>query len=138
VTAAVDAVLDVDLQRALVDGEGAVPGAAELLSRVRTTLDRARSAGALVVHLQDNGISDRLIHRGSRGWELALPPAPGEAVPAKDADDGFLGTGLADLLDRHGVTRVAEWSLGDCVETPDRQDEVRFAAPAGRRARGSK
>ena len=100
------AVLVVDLQRALVEGEHAVAGAEDYLARIGSLLDRARSEGVPVLHLQDNGVEDRLITRGTRGWELALPPADAEPVVAKDADDGFVGTPLADLLEERGITRL--------------------------------
>ena len=69
------AVLVVDVQRALVEGEHAVAGAEDYLARIGSLLDRARSDGVPVLHLQDNGVEDRLIRRGTPGWELALPPA---------------------------------------------------------------
>lgn len=100
------AVLVVDVQRALVEGTHAVPGADALLTRLRGLVDRARSAGVIVVYVQDNGVHDRLIRRGTPGWELALTPRMGEPVVSKDADDGFDGTGLADALSGRGVDRV--------------------------------
>lgn len=100
------AVLVVDLQRALVEGEHAVADAAGLLRRIDALLDRARDDGIAVLHLQDNGLADELITRGTPGWELALAIAEGEPVVAKDRDDGFDGTELASLLEDRGVTRL--------------------------------
>lgn len=172
------ALLVVDVQRALVEGETAVPGAAGLLARIGALLSRAREAGALVVHVQDHG--DVLTRPGTPGWELALEVHDGEAVVAKASDDAFHDTGLDDLLRGAGVdgvvvvgaqsemcvaatargalargftvvlprgahatydvpdegidapgvpaaqvSRVAEWSLGDTVESPG-WTEVRF------------
>lgn len=100
------AVLVVDVQRALVEDEHAVAGAPGFLARIEGLLARARQAGVPVLHLQDNGAQDGFLARGTPGWELAVPPAEGEVVLAKDADDGFLDTPLADLLAERGVTRV--------------------------------
>jgi len=102
----VTALLVVDVQRVLVEGEHAVPDADVFLSRLRTLIDRARAAGAPVLHLQDDGVEDRLIRKGTPGWELALPAEPGEPVVEKAGDDGFDGTGLADLLAERDVDRL--------------------------------
>ena len=122
------AVLVVDVQRALVEGEHAVADAEPLLARIETLLDRARRDRVAVVHLQDDGSGDLLVRRGTPGWELALPVAEGEPVLAKDGDDGFDGTSLADLLAERAVTRVVLVGL---------QSEMCVAATArGALARG--
>ncbi len=100
------AVLVVDVQRALVEGEHAVAEAEGLLARLGDLLDRARREGVPVLHLQDDGAADRRISRGSPGWELALPVAEGEPVVAKGHDDGFDGTPLAGLLAEREVDRL--------------------------------
>lgn len=100
------AVLMVDVQRALVEGGHAVADAHALLQRLRALLDRARGDGVPILHLQDNGLDDHIIRRGERGWELALDPEDGESVVAKDHDDAFEGTALAQLLAEHDVDRV--------------------------------
>jgi nicotinamidase-related amidase len=100
------AVLVVDAQCALVEGEHAVADAAGLLGRIDTLLDRARDDGIPVLHLQDNGLADTLIRRGTPGWELALAVSDREPVIAKDRDDGFDGTSLEDLLTERGITRL--------------------------------
>lgn len=102
----VTALLVVDVQRVLVEGEHAVADAEEFLGRLRSLLDRARAAGVPVLHLQDDGVEDRLIRKGTPGWELALPPEPGEPVVEKADDDGFEGTPLADLLAERDVDRL--------------------------------
>ena len=101
------ALLVVDVQRALVEGEHAVDGADEFVARLHALLERARTAGAVVVHLQDDGTAPgSLIPRGSRGWELVLPVSPGEPVVQKAEDDGFAGTELDELLRGAGVDRL--------------------------------
>jgi len=101
-----DALVVVDVQRGLVEGEGAVADAASWLDRWVRALAAARSAGVPVVHLQDDGIDPgSLIRRGSSGWELVLEVAEGEPVIPKAHDDGFVGTALEDLLRVAGSTR---------------------------------
>lgn len=99
-----DLLLVIDVQRALVTGEHAVPGAAEFLDRIRTVVEAARASGAPVVHLQDDG--GHLITKGTDGWRLAVPAVAGEPVVGKTHDDAFAGTDLAAILRASGAGRV--------------------------------
>ena len=99
-----DLLLVVDLQRALVTGEHAVPGAAGFLDLVGSVLAAARAGGAPVVHLQDDG--GHLITKGTDGWRLALPAVDGEHVVAKTHDDGFAGTDLDAVLRSSRARRI--------------------------------
>ena len=105
----VDALVLVDLQTAFVSGPGAVPGAAVLLDRTSDLLDRARAAGALVVHLQNDGPPGADDEPGTPGWELYLPlkPGPREHVIRKPRDDGFDATPLGEILVSAGVRSLA-------------------------------
>lgn len=101
-----DALVVVDVQRALVSGEHAVADADASLDRWEVALSAARTAGVPVVHVQDDGVSPgSLIPRGSAGWELALSVADGERVIGKARDDGFDGTDLETTLRDAGATR---------------------------------
>lgn len=101
-----DALVVVDVQRALVSGEHAVAQAEAYLDRWQAALSTARAAGVPVIHLQDDGVSPgSLIPRGSAGWEVALPVADGERVIGKVHDDGFDGTDLGKILREAGATR---------------------------------
>ncbi|MFI9239062.1 cysteine hydrolase family protein [Streptomyces cinnamoneus] len=105
----VHALLVVDAQSAFVSGEGAVPGAARLLTHVNELISGARAAGALVVHLQNDGPPGADDEPGTPGWELHLPvrPGPAEVVVRKTEDDGFYETRLQELLSRSGVRALA-------------------------------
>ncbi|WP_031073753.1 isochorismatase family protein [Streptomyces sp. NRRL S-118] len=107
--APVQALLLVDVQTAFVAGAEAVPDAARLLRHSRDLLDRARTSGALVVHLQNDGPRGAADEPGTPGWELFLPVEDHgrEVVVRKTEDDGFDGTALGALLDRAGVRAVA-------------------------------
>ncbi|MGW0118740.1 isochorismatase family protein [Streptomyces sp. NPDC003327] len=105
----VDALIVVDVQSAFVTGDGAVPGAARLVERTSDLLARARAAGALVVHLQNDGPPGAEDEPHTPGWELhhRVAPGPLEAVVRKPYDDGFEETALGPLLESAEVRAVA-------------------------------
>ncbi|WP_407288354.1 isochorismatase family protein [Streptomyces sp. BP-8] len=105
----VDALLLIDLQSAFVAGDEAVPEAARVLDRSRDLLAGARAAGALVVHLQNDGEPGTVDEPHTPGWELHLPvePGPREVVVRKTEDDGFEGTELGTLLADADVQALA-------------------------------
>ena len=103
-----DALIVVDVQAAFVLGPRAVVGAEPLVENIRLLLCRARATGALVIHLQNDGADGAPDEPGTAGWELALPVQMGdtELVVRKTKDDGFVGTGLKELLHRYDVDRL--------------------------------
>lgn len=105
----VEALVVVDVQSAFVSGDEAVPAAVELLAQVGPLIERARAAGAFVVHLQNDGEPGASDEPGAPGWPLHLPVAPGprEVVRRKTVDDGFEETGLEELLRGAGVGSLA-------------------------------
>jgi nicotinamidase-related amidase len=104
VIAPVQALVVVDMQRGLLIGPQAVPGAAALTDRVEELIDRATAAGAVVVQLQNDGAPGQVDEPGEPGWELALT---GGTEVRKFTDDGFADTSLGALLTEQGVHRVA-------------------------------
>ncbi|MFP1660338.1 isochorismatase family protein [Streptomyces cavourensis] len=107
--APVQALIVVDLQSAFVAGDHPVPDAPRLLDRVGHLVRRARAAGALVVHLQNDGPAGEPDEPRTPGWELHLPVhgGPAEKVIRKSEDDGFEGTSLAETLTTAGVGALA-------------------------------
>ncbi|MEX0168851.1 isochorismatase family protein [Streptomyces sp. LMG1-1-1.1] len=105
----VDALIVVDVQSAFVTGDGAVPAAARLVDRTADLIARARGAGALVVHLQNDGPPGSEDEPHTPGWELHHPvePGPRETVIRKPRDDGFHGTPLGGVLGDAGVRALA-------------------------------
>ncbi len=97
----------VDLQAGFVDGPHAVAGAGGLVVAAGDLLDRARQAGSLVIHLQNDGEPGTPDQPGTPGWELHLKPDEGEPVIRKSSDDGFEGTHLGAMLDSHQIRRLA-------------------------------
>jgi streptothricin hydrolase len=92
-----DAVVVVDLQREFVSGAHALPDADRLVRAVDGMVVRARTAGALVVWLRND--------------ELHLPVLDSDVVLDKSQDDGFDGTGLADVLRAHQTRTVVVCGL---------------------------
>ncbi|WP_432149474.1 cysteine hydrolase family protein [Streptomyces sp. bgisy029] len=105
----VQALIVVDVQAAFVAGGNPVPDAPRLLDRVERLVRRARAAGALVVHLQNDGPAGEPDEPYTPGWELYLPVAagPAETVIRKTEDDGFESTTLEDRLTAAGVASLA-------------------------------
>lgn len=105
----VQALLVVDVQSAFVAGPDAVPEASRLLDRTNDLIARARTGGALIVHLQNDGPAGALDEPTTPGWELHLPVSenPREVVIRKTEDDGFHETPLGDLLTGQGVRALA-------------------------------
>ncbi|MCM2386850.1 isochorismatase family protein [Streptomyces albipurpureus] len=108
VSAEADALILVDAQAAFLTGAQAVPGAERLTERLAALLRRARAAGALVVHLRNDGEPGAVDEPGTPGWQLllAVSESADEHIVAKDGDDGFHGTKLGPLLDQRGARRV--------------------------------
>lgn len=105
----VRALVIVDAQQGLLDGEAAIPNAGALLERLATLLAAARSAGAFVVHLQNDGALGTIDEPETAGWFIhpRLAPQPDEVVLRKTRDDGFDGTELEAVLAGQKVTRIA-------------------------------
>jgi nicotinamidase-related amidase len=105
----VSALLVIDAQMNLLDGPSAVPSASRTTARIAELLAAARDAGALVVHLQNDGRPGARDEPGSPGWAIhpAVEPRPDEPLLRKSGDDGFEGTDLDALLRQAGVHRLA-------------------------------
>jgi nicotinamidase-related amidase len=103
------ALLVIDAQSGLLEGDTAVPNAGAVLDRLTLVLAAARAAGSLVIHLKHDGPPGALDEPGQPGWCIhpKAAPVPGEPIIRKMRDDGFDGTPLADLLARYRVTRLA-------------------------------
>jgi nicotinamidase-related amidase len=101
------ALILVDVQRNMLEGPGAVPGADDLRPRIEELLRDARAAGLPVVHVQNDGSDSDPDSPGTPGWELVFAPADGERVIRKtvgnafeenpDLDDYLRGIGVDSL-----------------------------------------
>jgi streptothricin hydrolase len=102
----VQALLLIDLQ---IGSLAAVPEAPRLVDRAAHLLAKARAAGVLIVHVQNDGAPGMADAPGTPGWELHLPvePSDHEVVIRKLQDDAFAGTPLTDLLATHNAKSLA-------------------------------
>lgn len=83
------ALLLVDAQRNMLEGDLPVPAAKQVRGALERLLARARSAGAVVVHVQNDGRRGDPDEPGTSGWELAFAAEPHELVVRKDQADAF-------------------------------------------------
>lgn len=95
------AVLVIDAQREYVDGALPLAGVQPALGQIRALLERARSAGATVIHVKHRGRAGGAFDPGApRGDIVAeVAPAGGEAVVEKALPNAFAGTDLKQKLD---------------------------------------
>jgi nicotinamidase-related amidase len=101
------ALLLVDAQRNMLEGDDAVPSAIETKKALSELLERARNVHAVVVHVQNDGPPGSVDEPHSDGWELVFVPAEGETVVRKDESDTFASNpDLAQALRASGVDRV--------------------------------
>ena len=143
------ALLVVDVQNDFADPQGglAVPGGPAVVEACAALVERAVHAGALVVHTQDwhppetphftTGGGDWPVHCVRDTWGAELHPGLPVAGPVvrkgTDGRDGYSGftvrdpqdpdatedTGLASLLEEHGVRRVVVVGLAADVCVAD-------------------
>lgn len=91
-----------------MNGDGAVPAARALIASLTELLQRARESDAVIVHLQNDGPEGEVDEPGQHGWNLYFPivESEREIVIRKSKDDGFDGTSLSEVLQRHEVRRI--------------------------------
>ena len=109
----------VDVQRNMLEGPGAVSGAAEFRELLSGLLDAARDADAAIIHVKNDGTAGDPDEPGTPGWELVFPPLPGEPIVRKDAPNAFESNpALADVLRAMGVDTVVVAGLQSeyCVQ----------------------
>lgn len=118
------AVLVIDVQQALCEGEHAALEAPQVIARINHVCATARAAGAPVVLIQHESATGELVH-GSPGWQLArgLLAEPTDHRVRKTTPDSFHRTGLEALLQRHAVTDLVICGMHTefCVDTTTRR-----------------
>lgn len=122
------ALLIIDVQRALFDAEPRPFEADAVVERINALSARARLAGVPVVFIQHEDA--RSLAHGSDGWQLqaALSTTPADRFIRKRTADSFLGTALGEWLAAEGIDQlvVAGYASEFCVDTT-----VRRAAALG-------
>jgi nicotinamidase-related amidase len=87
-----------DVQRNMLELPEPVPAAQEVSGVIGDLLGRARTAGAVVVHIRNNGTEDDPDVPDTPGWELVHEVREGEHVIDKFEPNAFTATGLSKLL----------------------------------------
>ena len=101
------ALLLAGVQRNMLEGSTPVPAAGQVRPVLQSLLARARTAGALVVHIQNDGPQGSPDEPQTDGWELVFPPVPGELAVRKAEPDVFTADAcLATTLTARGIDRV--------------------------------
>lgn len=83
------ALMLVDVQRNMLEPPTPVPAAASTREALQDLLLRARGAGALVIHVQNDGPAGEPDEPGTDGWQLVFPVGVGELIVRKDRPDTF-------------------------------------------------
>ena len=117
------ALLLVDAQRNMLEGDDAIPATAEVTPALRRLLELARAARAVVVHVQNDGSVGDPDEPHTQGWELVFTPADGEVIVRKDQPDTFAANaGLGASLRERGVETVVVAGMQSefCIEATSR------------------
>lgn len=121
---ATPAVLVIDVQQGLCEGEGAAFDCDGTIARINTVTRKARQAGVPVVFIQHESRSGYLEH-GTPAWQLArgLEVQPADLRVRKTTADAFLRTELQAVLERLGADRVVVCGMHSefCVDTTTRR-----------------
>jgi nicotinamidase-related amidase len=97
----------IDVQRNMLDGEGAIEGAVSFRQALSDLIARARRAGVPIVHVKNDGRPGDPDEPHTNGWELVFPPLSGEPLVRKDVADTFESNpALADVLHAMGVSTL--------------------------------
>lgn len=83
------ALMLIDVQRNMLEPPTPVPAAASIRAALQDLLLRARGAGALVIHVQNDGPPGEPDEPGTDGWQLVFPAGAGELIVRKDQPDTF-------------------------------------------------
>lgn len=118
------AVLVIDVQQGLCEGEGAAFDCPGTIARINAVVRNARDARAPVIFVQHESTSGYLEH-GSADWELAngLDVQPSDIRLRKTTPDAFLRTGLEEQLRGHGIEQLVVCGMHSefCVDTTTRR-----------------
>jgi nicotinamidase-related amidase len=118
------AVLVIDVQQGLCEGEGAAHDCAGTIDRINALTRKARAADVPVLFVQHESASGYL-ERGTHAWQLArgLDVQPGDSIIRKTTPDAFLRTGLQETLHGLGVTELVICGMHTefCVDTTTRR-----------------
>jgi streptothricin hydrolase len=97
----------VNVQRHMLEGSAPVPAARQVRRAIARLLGEARAAGAVVVHIQNEGMRGDPDEPNTPGWELVFPVESNDLVVRKTQQNPFVSAvRLAPALRRRHVDRV--------------------------------
>ncbi len=118
------AVLVVDVQQGLCEGDGAAFDCAGTIARINQVTAKGRAAGAMVIFIQHESTTGYLEH-GTPDWQLAhaLDVHATDFKVGKTTPDAFLRTELESMLGEHGITNLVICGMHSefCVDTTTRR-----------------
>ncbi len=118
------ALLIIDVQQGLCEGEGQAFEPATLIVRINSVAQKMRQAGLPVIFIQHESGPGYLEH-GTPAWQLAhgLQTEPGDRFVRKTTPDSFLRTDLQELLQSQGVSELIVCGMHTefCVDTTTRR-----------------
>jgi nicotinamidase-related amidase len=115
------ALLVIDMQVGLFGADSPRHDADGVVDRINALAGAVRRAGGVVLFVQHDGPQGDPFEPGTAGWKLlpSLERLDGDRIVHKRACDAFYETDLADVLQRHGATRliVTGCATDFCVDT---------------------
>jgi nicotinamidase-related amidase len=119
-----DALLVIDVQQGLCEGNARPFALEDVLARINALAERARAAGAPVIFIQHEG-KDGYLEHGTQGWQLHrdLQPGAKDLRVRKTATDAFHRTELRAVLEREGIDELVVCGMHTefCVDTTIRR-----------------
>lgn len=102
------AFLVVDTQLNMFSEEMTVFQGERILETIAALLARARTQGATVIYLRNDGGPGEPDERGTHGWEIhqSIAPLTSEVVVDKTSPDGFESTILKEELEKRGIKKL--------------------------------
>jgi nicotinamidase-related amidase len=111
----------VDVQQGMFALPSPLHRGEEVVRRIGGLLERARAAGAPVVHIQHDGGPGHVLAKGSTGWphHPLVAPRAGEIVVEKRYSSAFHDTDLHRRLGEAGIDRlvIAGMQTEMCVDS---------------------
>jgi nicotinamidase-related amidase len=118
------ALLVIDVQQGLCEGEHAAFESQQVLSRIKLVCGKARATGALVIFIQHESTAGYL-EFATPAWQLAqgLQFEPSDLRLRKTTPDSFHRTELEQILKHHGVADLVICGMQTefCVDTTTRR-----------------
>lgn len=118
------AILVIDVQQGLCEGEGAAFDCEGTISRINNVIRKARRAAVPVIFVQHES-QDGYLEHGSPAWQIAkgLEVAAKDKMIRKTTPDSFLRTDLEAVFRQSSIERVVLCGMHSefCVDTTARR-----------------